>query len=219
MSARTTLTLANGRGVDLAAPQFTASDFTALAEHLAKEKRFNGATPDVEYSVAEHCCLGADAILHEGEITGRMAAELARETAGYFLMHDLHEALIKDVTTPLKVLIAEIAEEKFGVLSDHILGCFALIELRLDVALHQAAGLRWPPPPGIAPLIKVWDKIMFVTEWRDLMGGVEHPDWAPYRAVEPIKDRITRPWPWRVARDAWLRRAKVLLPALQMVAA
>jgi hypothetical protein len=45
MTAATILTLANGKGVDLLALKPEDIDFAALAEHLGKEARFNGATP------------------------------------------------------------------------------------------------------------------------------------------------------------------------------
>ena len=57
MSARTILTLANGKGADLLNLRPEDVDFAAFAEHLAKEKRFNGATPGLEYSVADHLVL------------------------------------------------------------------------------------------------------------------------------------------------------------------
>jgi len=211
MSASTILTLANGKGLDLLEPKIELSDFDALAEHLAKEKRFNGATPGAEYSVAEHCCLGADAILAQSGQAFPHGFVLAG--AGYFLVHDLHEALWKDDTTPKKRAIAEIAQQHFGILAEHIRQSFDLAVYRLDVAIHQAAGLQWPPPADLIALIKHFDKILFVTEWRDLMGNRKHPDWPPYANIEPLPETIGKPWTWQVAKQAWARRAETLLPA------
>lgn len=203
MSAATILTTAALRGIDLLAP--TADDYRDLAwvaEHLAKEKRFNGATPECEYSVAEHCARGYDAIL---KATGDAAL------AGEFLVHDGPEAALKDDTTPKKCAIAELVEARCGVLAERILACFAELTERHDAALHAAVGLAWPPSPEIAKAVKYWDRVMFVTEWRDLMTGAEHPDWAPYRDLVALPERI-EPWRWTVARTAWLRRAAALLP-------
>lgn len=214
MSARTILTLANGRGVDLLHPLFYPADFAALAEMLTKEKRFNGATPGVEYSVAEHCCLGADAILAEEKKFG--SRDKCEAVAAYFLMHDLPEAIWKDDTTPKKHAIAERIAERCGVTADAVLGVLDGIGDEHAAALHAAAALEWPMPPPLVPIVKTWDKIMFVTEWRDLMGNREHPDWSPYRSIEPLATKIVQPWRWTVARTAWLSRAAKLLPALKV---
>ena len=115
MSAATILTLANGKGVDLLDLRVEDVDFTALAEHLGKEKRFNGATPDTEYSVAQHLCLGSDAILKAGG-TELEAAE--------FHIHDCQEGIWKDDPTPKKVAIAERIAQRCGVLADDILERF-----------------------------------------------------------------------------------------------
>ncbi len=204
MSAATVLTLANGKGVDLLDPKASDIDWEALAEHLAKEKRFNGATPDEEYSVAEHLARGADAIL-----TATGDAVLA----AYFSLHDCHEAMLKDITTPLKRAIAEMASMQFGVLAPQIIETFSLLEYRHDAAIHNAAGLKWPASIEIAAKVKHYDLVMFVTEWRDLMHGVPHPDWKPYRGIKPLRDAIS-PWRWQTAASALMRRWRRLLPAL-----
>jgi hypothetical protein len=104
VSAATILTLANGKGIDLLDPKPEDIDFDAIAQHLAKEKRYNGATPGLEYSVAEHCARGASAIL---TATGNTTL------AAYFLLHDAHEHTLKDDTTPKKRAIAELAPGAF----------------------------------------------------------------------------------------------------------
>lgn len=205
MSASTILTLANGLGIDLLDPKAGDIDFASFAEHLAKEKRYNGATPGQEYSVAEHCVRGVDAIL---DATGD------RLLAAYFSTHDAPEAVLKDDTTPKKRAIAELCEQKFGVLAEHVLGTFDLLTDRHDVAIHEAAGLAWPPPAALIPQIKKWDLIMFVTEWRDLMHGAPHPNWGPYSGIVPLTTEI-RPWTWQVARAALLHRWRNLLPNMQ----
>jgi uncharacterized protein len=199
----TILTLSNGTGIDLLHPKATDIDFAVIAEHLSKEKRYNGATLGLEYSVAEHSVRGAHAIL---EVTKD------KELAAYFLLHDAHEAFLKDDTTPKKRAIAAVAEESFGLLASAIIASFDLLTDRFDVAIHEAAGLPWPPPAHLVPLIKHWDLVMFVTEWRDLMAGIEHPNWKPYANFQPLKDRITNPWFWNEARYHFMMLARELLP-------
>lgn len=206
MSARTILTLANGKGIDLLAPAFVRDDLLAIAEHLSKEIRFNGATPGVTYSVAEHCCRGSDAAL---------ATTKDQATAAYFLLHDAHEALLKDDTTPKKQALAEHCEIQFGLLAEHIIAAWKSLEYRMDAAIHATAGLTWPPSSAIQTAIKHWDKVMFVTEWRDLMGAQEHPDWTPYQGVTALKERINSPWNAMTAQHAFIRRCRSLLPAFQ----
>lgn len=205
MSAATILTLKNGKGVDLLNPQIDISDFDSFAEHLAKEKRYNGATPGVEYSVAEHQVRGVDAIL---------AATGDKDLAAYFSLHDCHEGTLKDLTTPLKEALAEIAAERFGVLAPQIVESFKLLEYRHDVAIHHAAGMLWPMPAHFIKEVKRWDLIMFVTEWRDLMLNAPHPNWAPYSGIVPLTELI-EPWCWETAKAALLNRWRVLLPAFR----
>ena len=209
MSAATILTLCNGRGIDLLAPLASDIDFDSYAEQLAKEKRYNGATPGEEYSVAEHLCRGGDAILI------RTADEIL---AAEFLIHDGPEGVLKDDTTPKKHAIAEMIERRCGVLAPKILECFAELTDIHDRAIHEAAGLAWPMPPHIAAEVKRMDLIMFVTEWRDLMGDRPHPNWAPYSGIQPLADRIV-PWRWETAKRGLLDRWQRLLPALQARAA
>lgn len=206
MSAQSILTLANGQGIDLRFPTPTLyADWSWVAEHLAKEKRYNGATPDVEYSVAQHSVLCCDA-----------AQEMFGDpiVSAYALIHDVHEATLKDDTTPKKRAIAEEAQDKLGILADDILKVFNDITDRHDVAIHAAAGLPWPMPVETAKAVKLIDVTLFVTEWRDLMKDAPHPNWAPYSGIKPLYQRIT-PWDWRHAKTAFLSRARALLPALR----
>jgi hypothetical protein len=209
MSAATTLTLANLKGIDLRNPKASDIDFDSFAEHLAKENRFNGATPGLCYSVAQHLSHGVDAIL---------AATGDRQLAAYFSLHDGHEAVLKDLTTPLKRAIAEECKEKFGVLAEHVLCAINNLEYRHDVAIHEAAGLPWPMTTPMQLLVKHWDLVMFVTEWRDLMQSAPHPRPQDYEGLKPLNDLIT-PWKWQTAKVALWNRWRVLLPTLNARAA
>jgi hypothetical protein len=209
MSAETILTMANGKGVDLLAVRPEDIDFETLAEHIAKEKRFNGATRGREYSVAQHLCIGTDAMLRDG------ASEVE---AAYFLLHDVQEGLWKDDPTPKKRAIAERIQAKCGVLADDIHDVLDGIVDEHDAAIHAAAGVAWPVTQEIARVVKYYDVVMFVTEWRDLMRGIEHPSWKAYEGVRPLETEIV-PWRWNLAMSEWLKRAKVLLPTMRTGAA
>jgi 5'-nucleotidase len=205
MTGRTILTLSNGKGIDLLAPKAEDIDFAVIAEHLAKENRYNGATANLCYSVAEHSLRCADAALLA---TGN------RTLAAYLLLHDAHEAFLKDDTTPKKRAIAAVAQESFGLLADTVIRSFDLLTFRIDQAVHRAAGLQWAPYSALQTQIKHWDLTLFVTEWRDLMGNQPHPDWTPYRDIKPLEAKIC-PLDWRDARNAFLDGCYELLPALQ----
>jgi len=202
----TILTLANGRGIDLLGPKASDIDFAVVAEHLAKENRYNGATPGQVYSVAEHSVRGERAAL---------AATGDEELAAYFLIHDAHEAFLKDDTTPKKRAIGALAFEAFGVLASTITQAFDLLTDRFDEAIHEAAGLAWPPTKEMQAQIKYWDLTMFVTEWRDLMDNQDHPHWGPYADIVPLS-RTIHPWfGWSAARNSFLSDCHRLLPALR----
>jgi hypothetical protein len=93
-----------------------------------------------------------------------------------------------------------------------VLEAFARLTDKHDLAIHTAAGLRWPPNDRVARAVKFWDLTLFVTEWRDLMGGVEHPDWERYRNIEPLPERIV-PMPQEAVTHELLNRCQSLLPA------
>lgn len=207
MNPRTVLTLADGRNVDLLNP--LPSDFQPLdwaAEHLAKENRYNGATPGECYSVAQH-------LVECARLALRVTND--RELVAYILLHDVHEALFKDDTTPKKRAIAAIAEQKFGVLADVVTKAFDELTDRCDAAIHAAADLPWPPSPQIAAAIKHWDRVALVTEWRDLMGGVPLPNAEAYADVAPSGFPIVAHSLWETSRDLLLNMWRNFLPALQ----
>lgn len=206
--SRTMLTMSNGENIDLLRPQVSDIHWNVVAEHLSKEKRYNGATPDVEFSVAQHSSIGADAILADGGSEIEAAA---------FLLHDAKESFVKDLTTPLKHAVATIAADYYKAIPADILNSFEVLEDRVDAAIYKAAGLNWPLSPQLARIVKRYDLIMFVTEWRDLMHNIPHPNWAPYSGVKPLKAEIV-PMPWPQARAGWLYRANRLLPALKVTA-
>lgn len=209
MTPSTILTMANGKGIDLTNPQASDIDFAVIAEHLAKEKRYNGATPGVQYSVAQHSVIAADAAFAD---TGSL------ELAGYLLLHDGHEAFLKDDTTPKKRALAEIAARNFGVLSEEIMASFDMLTDRFDAAIHEKAAMTWPPSDAMKAAIKSYDLVMLVTEWRDLMGSIQHPNWEPYRNVTPLPETII-PWNWEKAAGAFRTRCKAYLPCFAKVEA
>lgn len=207
MNPRTILTLANGRSIDLLNPKADDyRDLTWAAEHLAKENRYNGATPGLCYSVAQHT---TECVLSAFAETGD------RQLAAYLSLHDVHEAVLKDDTTPKKRTFAALAEAKFGVLASQVMDAFDDLTDRHDRAIHEAAGLMWPPTPEMARAIKHFDRVLLVTEWRDLMGGVSLPNAQAYADVTPLQRVIQPHAKWQSSCALLCLAWGKFLPALQ----
>lgn len=198
----TTLTCANGEGIDLLDPQPSQISFVVIAEHLAKANLYCGATAGLTYSVAEHSVRGAEAAY---------ARTQRHDLAGYFLCHDMHKAYLGDDTTPKKRALSAIAQS-FGVLAGAIEDAFSQLTDRLDAAIHAAAGLPWPPPQEIAEQIHAFDRMMLATEWRDLMRcpppyAFSHP---------PLPEPIKAPMRWEGARAVFIARLDFHLPRTKL---
>lgn len=200
--------LASGRLVELTHPDAKDyADAEALAEHLAKENRWNGATPGVAYSVAEHLWRGALAAFAETS---------DRRLVAYFLLHDAPEALLKDDPTPKTNAVIRITDQLFGPAKGAMIAN-ALGELndRHDRAVHAAFGLDWPMPAAVRMAVREWDYRMARTEWRDLMGDPPLPTSAPWRDAEPISDKPIKPLDsWRDAKRMLLAAWCEFLPSL-----
>lgn len=161
-----------------------------IAHHLAQINRFTGATCR-PYSVAEHSLLCAD-----------LAAEAGcdRATQLACLMHDAHEAVVGDVSTPTK----------------HQLGnAWHAYELRHCRALRQHFGLR-DTYLRAHTTVRQMDLIALATERRDLLGwdAAHHLPWPildkPGHAVHTAPVDLLSLWRtqrhWSEWRDAFLAR-------------
>lgn len=157
-----------------------------IAESLAKTGRFNGHTPGVLYSVAQHCCIVHDNLPLDARLAG--------------LLHDAHEFAIGDIVTPLKealtLLGARSALDRLTAASDR--------------AIFTRAGLPYPLPPAIAAQVAAADMRAFATECRDVAppGIVTDP-----AALPPPFRTVIRAWPWPKAAEEFLKRLYLLCPA------
>jgi uncharacterized protein len=173
----------SGRMVDLVDPSPSDIDFGDIATSLAKQCRFNGHTTAF-YSVAQHSVLVAD-----------QATRLAKP---YALLHDAHEAYIGDITLPVRQ-------------------CFPLAQMQMlsraiDVAIHDAAGLAWPPPDFIAAEVKHLDKVLLMTERRDLMAR-SSVSWGDLEKIPPLPT-VIKPLGWVIAEGMFRNRLADLFPNL-----
>ncbi len=192
-----------GRAVDMLAPAPADIDFADVAHALALINRYDGHTRQ-PISVAQHCVMGADALLNETG-SARMAA--------LFLLHDAHEAYVGDTGTPVQQALSAIEPECL----------YALRELRrrFDTAIHAAACLDGPSRDEEI-LLKRMDIRMLRAE-RDALMPARPQDW--HRDVEMAAPIPCLPsfatWPtgWRYAELRYAARVRDwLMPGVGRVA-
>lgn len=221
----TWLQTGSGRAVDLLNPKPEDIDFRVdVPEALARVARFTGHVRSGPYSVAQHCALGADAILRQ---THRPEAALA------FLLHDAKEAYVGDMSQPFKQALARTANDpcgnghfKINIIENgndlgpvhgaafihHIL---RRIETGFDRAIHAAAGLSWPLPPDLQAIVKGYDIRMLATERRFLLGPSPRLWAEEIERAELIRVRGKfTVWPWPQAADEFRARLADLCPRL-----
>jgi hypothetical protein len=119
--------LSSGIVIDMLAPDLSHIDiYEDIAMPLGKIARFDGQTPGRKYSVAQHCVIGADALLRETHDHGIAFA---------FLLHDAHEAFIGDITTPTASVLSALAGDSFPRALRAIKGMF-------DAQIYKLAGFE-----------------------------------------------------------------------------
>ena len=155
-----------------------------VAESLARICRFGGHVPGNPYSVAQHCVIGAGAIIDETRDA---------DLAAHFLLHDAHEAYFGDMTAPVAKWLAEIEIDLFGS-AERARTLIATAKARLDGAIWRAAGLP-PPSPKMREEIALYDLRMLATEKRQLLAA------SPMSWGDEIED--AEPIPMRGRIKAW----------------
>ena len=98
--------LAPGVRVDLLDLDLSQVTIELVASLLANTPRYAGAAG--LYSVAQHCCLGADWLLTRDPMPQPLGSVTRLRRAFDFLMHDSHEALLQDIISPIaRALVGE----------------------------------------------------------------------------------------------------------------
>jgi len=197
---------ATGIAFDLLRPTPGMVDFEVdVPESLARIARFDGHVRAGVYSVAQHSVLGADALKRE---TGR------DDIAAAFLLHDVHEAFMGDIATPVARALENIAAESHNILGPVcVREAIRTLKQRLDVVVHAAAGVAYPLADDINEAVKLMDMRMLETERIHLMRPAPFP-WG-YERLKPVRivGRI-RVWPWPDAADEFRERLTRYLPHL-----
>ena len=140
-------------------------DIPALAHALSQINRFIGHTVR-PYSVAEHSLLCCEIARNQPLVQALARKDQARVMLAC-LTHDLHEALVGDVSTPIK----------------HIVGkAWTGFEDRVERAVLVAHGLL-PLAEEFSELVKQVDLIALATEKRGLLDTDNQ--WSILEGVEP----------------------------------
>lgn len=209
-----------GRALDLMAPTADMIDLTGeIPEVLARVPRFGGHVAGGAYSVAQHCVLGADAILHK---TGNL--DLARA----FLLHDAHEYAMGDIASPVADALCErtglALARRMPTVSEQarrngaVMAREAIRSLKrdLDAAIYAAAGLPWPLPAEMAAAVLEWDLAMLKAERAYLLTAPPYPWHSSIETIAPAPlPHAIRIWSWPMAAGAYRTRLMALLPHLK----
>jgi hypothetical protein len=180
------LQVLGGAAVDLVHPLPEQIDFHTMACVLARVPRFCGHTDRGTLSVAQHCLEGARAIERD---TGR------RDAAAAFMLHDGHEYVLGDITTPVQDALVEIAIMFGNVYAgDAVKSAIRHLKNRLDVAIYTAAGITFPLPADVHAIVKEYDLRMCRTE-RDARVAPSPYPWADVvENAVPVEDVDLHPW-------------------------
>jgi 5'-deoxynucleotidase YfbR-like HD superfamily hydrolase len=127
-----------------------------IAHALSNECRWNGHCHTF-YSVAQHCVIGAKALLAIGET-------LAAKT---FLLHDASEAYLKDLPSPVKEQLPGYKEAEFKLQETIYMALTGHEEYEIAdiVKAHK--------------LVKEYDLHLRETEWQEVMLSNRGICWTP----------------------------------------
>lgn len=168
--------MASGQVVDLAALSAADIHWPDLVENLVKLPRFNGATPHVTYTTAQHCCLMYD-----------------RAPDGYkpqALLADFHAAYFGELTRSFLHLAAHYSGEP-----DTFLDNIHFARDRITAAIYEAAGLAFHQDDEQLDerlnALMLLDKMQTASEVRDLMAPCRTPGHWRLPAPFPVP---VKPW-------------------------
>lgn len=172
-----------GQAIELLGDEPIVLDIEDAAKSLARIARFVGHTHGfLSYSVAQHCVLVS------------RDPELAGPNRFLGLVHDLHECVIGDVTSPVKRALKELGDGGAFDFLDH------------GIMRRVFAGLGLPITDPLLPRVVVnADLRALLTERRDLMGDHQAKPWRVGEGLEPWPEKIVA-WDAAEAERAFLDR-------------
>lgn len=171
--------------VDLASPAPIRITPAAIAFALARQNRWAGNT-ELPVSIAQHSVL-----VHE--CFCRMAPAHADASGILALLHDAHEYLIGDITTPVLRAI----EARLPGTADTV----HALKAEIDVAIRCAFGLP-APEAEVQGLIDAADLAAAAIEWQSCIAAENGP--CPYGPPPRGLPQRIRPQAWPTAETAFL---------------
>lgn len=177
---------AGGNTINLLDLQPADLSAEVLADALAKINRFSGRTPE-PWSVAMHSVL--------------VESLCPPDLRPWALLHDAHEAIIGDITSPAVDFIARVGR------NPDIHECIGLAKGRLD----RAIGAAWSVAvQSVAYALRRADRIALQAEairFLDAEPVLFDPnDEDDLDRAHSILEDMPAPRDWRGARDLWLSR-------------
>ncbi len=152
--------MASGRVVDLA--NLTPADihWPDLVESLVKLPRFNGATPHVTYTTAQHCCL-----MYDRALDGFKA---------HALLADFYTAFFGELSRSFLHLAAHVSSDP-----DTFLDNVHFARDKVTAAIYGAAGIAFYEDDDRFDerlrTLALMDKMQTAAEVRDLMAPCQVP--------------------------------------------
>ncbi|MGC0054857.1 hypothetical protein ACNSPG_17695 [Brucella pituitosa] len=183
----------DGSLMNLAQPTEADVHWQTLGNALAKIARFNGIYSCLAYSVAQHSVMGADALINE---TGDPVL------AGYFLLHDAHEAWIGDQSRPTTELLADALFRMHSLPVHWVHKAVNEIKARLDQPIYHKAGLT----PVLPQIVRDMDERMLQAETLALFGPTGYRNLAGRKMPIPKLTGAIKPWGALKAEEQWLER-------------
>lgn len=182
----------DGSVMDLANVLPSDIDFAEMAAGLSKIARFNGRYSCAAYSVAQHGVFVADAIYAEH---GDAYA------AGVGLVHDGHEYLIGDLTSPTVAFLAHLAGQ-------HVSEAIDSAKATLDAPIMIAAGVSagGEIPASVREIVRDMDARMLRAEASALFGPVAVKHLPASRRPAPRLKSAIESWGAAKAELAFIDR-------------
>ena len=193
----TAIALLSGAYLDLADPDCSVIKPIDIAAGL-RAPRFCGQTRQF-YTIAQHCCLVLRLV---GPTARALGGEKGLQLRRCALMHDAAEAIIHDVTRPLKIQLPD----------------YQRIERLFETRLATAIGWEWTEFRRVT--VKRADIAALAIEQRDIKGSTDA--WPIFDGLdrEALKSiTIRRAWQPDEAQDRFLEAYADLFPTEERLAA
>lgn len=189
--------MGDGRRFDVGCPDPNAIRFETIALGLERTNRYAGQTAE-PVSVLLHQLVAAQEATRNGDV-------LLQE---YVLHHDDAEAIVSDLTHPVKSLLRHLSKGR---------SVYDLVESRVQAAIWQALGLPAPSPEQSKRikrcdlLARAAERVAFLPntgqhEWESL-AGLDVPE-----GLDSLAKHLHGLGPAHL-RDQWLAKARDLASA------